>query len=799
MVRDLQYAVRVLIRQPLFSIVVLVTLAIGIGASTAIFSLVKGVLLDSLPYPGADALVVASERSPEGETDFVAPPTYLDWRARTQRISDLAAYRHVRHAFKSDEEPLDLPSLRATPNLLAVLETEPLLGRAFSAEEGTPGKDKVALLSHGMWQRHFGSASNVLGRQIELDAVLYTVVGVMPESFTFPPGNEIHLWTPLSFDPNDAHGRSRQARSLSVVGRLDDGATLEQARDELSAIGAGIASDHPDTNTGWGSQLTSAHEQLVQAVRPALLMLLGFVGFLLLIVCANVASLMMTRLMTRRREVALRAALGAGRLALVRQVLAESVVLASAGAALGLGLAFLGVRAARSLPVSNVPRLDSVSVDSGVLLFTAAVAMAVALMFGALPALEAARPRLRDSLNENARGGSIRARRVMSFIVAAEVAVAFVLLIGAGLTIKSFREMLDVDPGFRPDHVLAAQVYLPRAKYPDTEGRLQFFRETLERLRALPRVESAAAGNSLPMHPVGIDFALPFTIEGVDPEAFAERPRADIRAVTEAYFETMKIPLLRGRVIDATDREDSPHVALINETLRRRFFGEDDPMGKVIDNPHGKAEVIGVVADVHHYGLDAEPRPELYLAFSQNVFSGMSLVARTTTPPEELAADVRSVIWSVDADQAIYDISSMDQALSRWVFLPKLSATLLTLFAAVALFLATVGIYGVIAYSVSQRTTEMGLRMALGAGGTDLVRLVVLHSMSFVTLGLLVGLVAAVGVSRVLSQQLFGVMALDPVVFVVGLLALGFAALVASYLPARRATTVDPIEALRVD
>jgi len=783
----------------MFSLVALVTLTLGIGANTAIFSLVKGVLFDSLPYAEPESLVVVWERKPEGGTDFVSPPSYLDWKAQTSTLSGLAAYRHVRNAFKSDEEPLDLPSLRATPGLFTVLKSRAVLGRTFTEEEGTPGKDKVVVLSHGLWQRHFGSAPGVLGRQIELDAVSHTVVGVMGENFTFPPGNEIHLWTPLSFDPNDAHGRSRRARALSVVGRLTEGVTIEQAREELAAIAAGIATDHPDTNQGWSAFVESAHEQLVQSARPALLVLFAFVGFLLLIVCANVANLMLTRLMTRRREVALRAALGAGRLVLARQVLAESFVLAAAGAVLGLALAYLGVRVARNLPVSSLPRLSAIHIDLGVLLFTGVISVVVALSFGLLPAIRASRPRLRDSLNENARGVSTRARRVLSFIVAAEVAVAFVLLVGAGLTIKSFREILRVDPGFRPDHVLAAQVYLPRAKYTDSPGRLRFFRDVLDRLRGLPGVESAAAGNSLPMHPVGIDFALPFTIEGRDPEAFREEPRADIRAVTEGYFETMKIPLIRGRAIAATDREDSPHVVLINETLRRRYFGGEDALGKVIDNPHGKAEVIGVVADVHHYGLDAEPRPELYLAFSQNVFSGMSIVARTSASPEELASVVRQTIWSVDPDQAIYDTSTMEEAISRWVFLPRLSATLLAAFAAIAVFLAAVGIYGVIAYSVSQRTTEMGLRMALGADGADLVRLVVRDSMAFVGLGMGVGLLGSALLTQFLSGQLFGVSPLDPTVFLGVSVVLGGAALAASYLPARRATIVDPIEALRVE
>ena len=802
MLSDFQVAFRALVRQPVLSIVALATLVLGIGANTAIFSLVKGVVLDSLPYEASEELVVLREQKPQGETDSVAPPTYVDWKARTSTIETMAAFRHVRYGFRSADEPLDLPSLRATPELFDVLRSSAHVGRTFTEEEGTPGMDKVAVLSHGMWQRHFGSDRAVLGRQIELDAVLYTVVGVMGEDFAFPPGNDINLWTPLAFDPNDAHGRSRQARSLSVVGRLRSGTSVQQARDEMSAIAAALAEEYPDTNLGWGAVTESVHEQMVQTTRPALLMLLAAVGFLLLIVCANVASLMLARLATRRREVALRAALGAGRFALMRQVMAESILLSGAGAILGLGVAWFGIRIARNLPVAsavNVPRLDQIELDGGVLLFTAVVSVVVALGFGLLPAMRASSPQLRDSLNENSRGGSLKVRRALNAIVAAEVALALVLLIGAGLTIRSFREMMSVDPGFRPDHVMATQIYLPRAKYADSESRLRFFRDTLERLRATPGVVSAAAASSLPMHPVGIDFALPFTIEGQNPPASGEEPRADIRAATEGYFETMKIPLLQGRVIEARDREDSPHVALINETLARRHFVEQDPLGKIIDNPHGKAEVIGVVADVHHYGLDADPRPELYLAFSQNVFPGMSLVVRTTTPPERMVSDIRSSVWAVDSDQAIYDMSTMDQAISRWVFLPRLSATLLAAFAGAALLLASLGIYGVLAYSVSQRTTEMGLRMALGAGDSDLVGLVVRSSMKFVAIGIFVGLSASLVLTRFLSGQLFGVSRLDPLVFIGVSMLLALVAFVASVLPARRATRVDPLEALRVE
>ena len=798
-VRELRVGYRALARQPVLSLVALATLVLGIGANTAIFSVVKAVLLNSLPYADPRELFVLRERKPAGGTDFVAPPTYIDWREQADSFEAIAAYRPVRYAFRSDSEPIDLPSLRATPELFGLLGVEAALGRTFTEEEGTPGRDRVVLVSHGFWTRQFGGNPALVGRPIALDTELYTVVGVMPEDFAFPPGNEIHLWTPLSFDPNDAHGRSRRARALSVVGRLSEGVPPERAREEMSAIAARIAGEFPDTNAGWGVEMESVHEQLVASARPALLLLLATVSFLLLIVCANVASLMLARLATRRREIALRTALGARRREIVRQVLVESLLLSGAGAAIGIAAAYVLLRFAKEIEVASLPRLDQVSVDGGVLAFTALVSTGVALAFGLLPALHASRPELVSSLAENSRGGSIRTRRILGYIVAFEVALAVVLLVGAGLTLRSFREMMRVDPGFRPDSLLAAQIYLPQAKYPDQESRRRFFTEALERIRSLPGVRSAGAASALPMHPVGIDFALPFEIEGQNPPDSGEEPRADIRAATDGYFETMKIPLLSGRVLDERDREGAPPVVLINETLARRYFADEEPIGKVIVNPHGKGEIVGVTKDVHHYGLDADPRPELFLPFRQNVFSGMTVVVRTTSDPGRFASELRRTIWDVDSDQAIHDMSTMEEALARWVFLPRLSMTLLAAFALAALLLAAVGIYGVIAYSVSQRSTEMGLRMALGAEANDLVGLVVANSMGFVAAGIAAGLLLAMGLARFLSGRLFGVSSLDPMVYAGVALVLGLAALAASFFPARRAARVDPIESLRVD
>jgi putative ABC transport system permease protein len=799
LLREFRFAFRALAREPLLSLVAVATLVLGIGATSAIFSVVKTVLLDSLPYADPAELVVLRERKPEGAADLVSPPTFLDWRSRATTLEALAAYRLVRYAFRSDAEPLDLPSVKTTPELFDLLGVEAAMGRTFTLEEGAPGHDRVAILSHGFWTRQFGGSPSVVGRQIALDTQIYTVVGVMGEDFQFPPGNEIHLWTPLSFDPNDAHGRSRRARALNVVARLGEGISRERAQEEMSAVASGIAAEFADTNAGWGASVESVHEELVAAARPALLVLLATVSFLLLIVCANVASLMLARLQTRRREMALRSALGASRWALVRQVLLESLLLSGSGGVLGILAALLGVRMARHLPLDRVPRLGEAGIDGGVLAFTAIVSVLVALAFGLLPAFHASRRELVPSLSESSRSGSVGTRRVLGSIAGLEVALALVLLVGAGLSLRSFDQMMRVDPGFRPESLLAAQIYLPQAKYPDNESRLRFFTEALSRIRALPGVQSAGAASALPMHPVGIDFALPFSVEGRNPPASGEEPRADVRAATDRYFETMKIPLLAGRLLDERDRSDAPHVLVVNETLARRYFPGEEPMGKVIVNPHGKAEIVGVVGDVHHYGLDTDPRPEIYAPFPQSVFSGMTLVVRTTIDPEPFAAELRRTVSAIDSDQAIHDMSTLDQAIARWVFLPRLSVTLLSAFAAAALALAALGIYGVIAYSVSQRSAEMGLRMALGAGAPDLVRLVVGGSLRFVVPGMTAGLLLSTALARFLSGQLYGVSPFDPVVYLGVAALLGATALAASFLPAKRATRVDPIEALRAE
>ena len=710
----------------------------------------------------------------------------------------MTAFRSLRYAFAGNGEPLDVPSVRATPNLFAVLRADAILGRTFAPDEGTPGADRVAILSRAFWQRHFGGAPSVIGQKIQLDAQPYTVVGVMAAAFDFPPGGNVDIWTPLSFDPNDAHGRSRKARSLNVVGRLADGVSTGQAQREMTLVAGSLASTFPDSNTGWGVRVNSAQEQLVTTVRPALMLISGAVGFLLLIVCANVANLILARLSSRRTEIAVRAALGAGRAQLVRQVLAESVLLSTIGGALGLFVAWAGVRFVHALPEGSLPRMQDVRLDGGVLLFALLISLAVAVVFGLVPALQASRAGLRDTVN--AFSGSTTSSsggRLLSALVVVEVALALLLLVGAGLMTRSFAQLMRVSPGFEPNNLLAVQIYLPQAKYRAGIDRTRFYMTAIRRIASVPGVVSAAGVSALPMYPVGIDYALPFTIEGQAPPTNGEEPRADIRTATPGYFETMKIALIRGRFIEDRDRTGAPGTVVINETMARRYFGGENPIGKVVKNPHGAAEVVGIVSDVKHYGLDSSARAELFMPAWQQPLNGMSLVVRTSSDPKAFVETIRREVLTIDAEQPIFDASAMVDVVARSVFLPRISMLLLVAFAVLALVLAVVGIYGVVSYTVAQRTRELGVRMALGAGASDTLRLVLGRSMWLVGMGTVCGLVASVVVTRAISGLLYDVSPLDPIVFVGVSLVLAAAGFLASLIPAHRATRVDPIVALR--
>ncbi len=791
-----KYASRALGRQPTFLFVALLTLALGIGATTAIFSVIKAVVLNPLPYDAPEQIAVLSEVNPEGSQERVSVPTFEDWQREGRSLQSMAAYRQVDFSYAGTGDPRNVPGVRATPDLFTVLRAQAMLGRTFAPEEAVVGADRVVVVSHGFWSRVLGADPAAVGRTIQLDAVPFTVVGVMPPAFEFPTSASVEVWTPLAFDPKDLHGASRRARSLTVVGRIADGASMTQAQNELSVLARRIAVAHADSNAGWGARVVAAHEQLVAQSRPALVVLMGAVGFLLLIVCANMANLQLARSSSRRREIAVRGALGAGRWEVARPILAESLLLAGGGGLLGLVVAYGGLRVLASLPAGELPRADRIQLDGGVLLFAMAVSVGVALAFGVLPALRAAGD-LRGQMHESSGStGSPYARRVLSGLVVMEVALALVLLVGAGLMTRSFQKLLAVSPGFDATNLVAARVLLPTTKYNQRPAVARFYEDVIERLRRAPGVTGASAVSAMPLHNVGAAGALPFTVAG-QPPPDTEDPLADVRIVAPGYFDTMKIALLHGRVLDERDVETGPRTSVINQTMARRYFPDRSPIGQIIQNPHGKSEVVGVVGDVRNQGLESEPKKQVYLPMRQSPSAGMALVARTTGDPGAFGATMQRVIWDVDAEQPIYELSTVDQILARAVFLPRLSTTLLALFAFAALILAALGIYGVLSYSVGERTKEIGLRLALGATAGDAVSLVVRHSITLVALGGVVGLAASIGLARSLAGVLYGVGPFDVPAFAAAAGLLMLAAVLASVLPALRTTRVDPMVALR--
>ena len=791
-----RYAFRTLRRQPTFAIVSIVTLALGIGANTAIFSVIKTVVLNPLPYEAPEKIAILWEVNPDGNQGPVSVPTFEDWKREAKSFESLAAYRHIDLSFKGTGDPQNVPALKATPDLFNVLKSQASLGRTFTADEAVVGKDRVVVLSHGFWTRALAGDASVIGKSIQLDSVPYTVVGVMPAAFEFPTSTNVEAWTPLAFDPKDMHGRSRRARSLTVIGRMASGVTALQAQQEVSLIASRIATEFKDSNAGWNARVVAAHDQLVGASRPALMVLMGAVGFLLLIVCANMANLLLARLSSRRREMAVRGALGASRWEVARPVIAESLLLSFVGGALGLILATVGLRALGTMKEAQLPRMDQLHLDGGVLLFTFVISIGVALTFGLIPALRASRQELRDVMHESSGStSSPYARRMLSGLVIIEVALALVLLVGAGLMTRSFSKLLQVSPGFDSTNLVAARVLLPTTKY-QRANQVRFYEAVLERVKREPGVTSASAVSAMPLHDVGAAGALPFNVEGQQPPP-TEDPLADVRIVAPGYFETMKIKLLEGRFLDERDAEVGPRTSVINETMARRYFPNESPLGRIIQNPHGKSQVVGIVGDVHNQGLDREPRKQVYLPLKQSPTAGMALVARTERDAASFGNAIQRAIWEVDPAQPIYELSTMDQILARAVFLPRLSTTLLALFALAALLLAALGIYGVLSYSVSQRTKEIGLRMSLGASGGNTVAMIVRSSVAMVAIGGVIGLAAAVILARSMAGILYGVGPFDLPSFALAASTLLIAGVVASLLPALRTTRVDPVVALR--
>jgi len=799
--QDCRYGMRMLLRNPGFTIVAVLALALGIGANSAIFSVVNTILLRPLPYKNPGALVMIWEEATHlGFPRNTPPPAnFIDWREQSRVFEAMAAMAERSFNLTGVGEPERLDGRRVSANLFSLLGVDAQLGRGFLPEEDQPGT-RVVVLSYGLWQRHFGSDPGIIGRPLTLSGESYTVVGVMPRSFQFPTRGD-QLWVPIAFPAEEA--KQRGNHYLEVVARIKPGHSLKQAQAEMDTIAARLARQYPEDNVRIGAVVTPLHEQVVGDIRPALLVLLGAVGFVLLIACANVANLLLARAAVRQKEIALRLALGASRSRLTRQFLAESVLLAALGGGVGLALSLAGINVLKAFIPENISQAQAINIDGKVLLFTVLVSLATGLVFGLAPATQASNFNLNETLKEGGRdsGSGSRGNRLRSLLVISEVAVSFILLIGAGLLINSFLHLRNLDPGYRADHLLTMKVALPETKYPDKERRAPFYSELIRRVQTLPGVQSVAVASNLPLTYNGD--SVPIGIEGRADPPPDQRPDVILRVVSPGYFSTMGIALVQGRDFTEQDKGESLRVVVISEKTARHFWPGEDPIGKRLkpgsttsDGPW--REVIGVVKDVRQNDFVAEPKMQMYMAYPQvGSFAPNALVVRTNVEPLSLGAAVRRTVWEIDKDQPVSDIRSMDEIVSEAVARQRFSMLLLGVFAGLALVLAAVGIYGVMSYSVAQRTREIGIRMALGAKSSDVLKMAVGQGLRLVFAGVVIGLAAALILTRVMASLLFGVSATDPATFATISLVLFSAALLASYIPARRATKVDPMVALR--
>ncbi|HYO98620.1 MAG TPA: ABC transporter permease [Pyrinomonadaceae bacterium] len=807
--QDLRYGFRMLLKSPAYTFVAVLALALGIGANSAIFSVVNAVLLRPLPFTEPERLVILWEKSETQDTS-VAYPNFLDWRDENKTFEQITAYRRDSFNLTGAGEPERLAGRLVTGNFFATLGVRPFAGRDFVAGDDQPSSAPTVMLGHGFWQRRFGGDLSVINRQLTLNDKSYTVVGITPADFRFGSDTDIYVPIGLSVAEVPFYKERGSHPGLWVAARLKPGATIEQARAELDTIMARLGQQYPETNKGRRVHIESLYENTVREVRPALLVLLGAVAFVLLIACANVANLLLARSAARQKEIAIRTALGAGRWRIMRQLLTESLLLAVMGGLVGLLLALWGTDLLIAAAPDDVPRLADARVDLRVLGFTLGVAVLTGLVFGLAPAVQASKTDLNESLKETERGSTGSRQNLRGALVVAEVALALVLLIGAGLMVKSLWQLQQVETGFDPNRVLALQLSLKGDKA--EPAKVQNFLAQVEgRVKSLPGVEAVAFTNGLPFAGAAEQS---FGIAGQPPDASGDTsPYPAVRYTTSpGYLQALGIKLRRGRYFTPHDRADSTPVVVIDETLAQKYFPNQDPLGQRLQFGQPGAppyEIVGVVGHVKHYGLDGEVpvEPQFYLALDQvspqsmsNVAGGISVVVRTRgEEPQQLAGAVRAQLLAIAPDQPVFGVRTMKEIVGDSIGSRRFSMVLLLAFASVALVLAAVGIYGVMAYSVTQRTHEIGIRMALGAQADDVLRMVLRQGLLLILTGIAAGLFAAFALTRVLAGLLYGVSATDPLTFACISLLLVLVALVACYLPARRATKVDPMVALRYE
>ena len=811
LIQDIKFGLRMLLKSPSLSIVATIALALGIGANTAIFSVVNAVLLRPLPFPASESLVALFETDTQrgGIRGSHSYPNFFDLRSQSTVFEHVACYHSADFVMTGRGDPVRLQGAVVTAALFPLLGVAPLHGRMFLPDEDKPsGAGRVAIISEQLFRKRFGSDPSIVNQAITLDGVSFTVVGVMPDSLEFPIQNEpVELWTTIA---GDASGKTpvtaaRGAHFLRVLGRLKPNVTEQQAQSELSAIAARLEQSYPDTNTHKGLRLESALTVLVGDIRPALLILFGAVACVLLIACANVANLLLARATSRHKEIAVRTALGASRWRVIRQLLTESILLSLVGGAVGLRLAVWWADLLIALGKEDIPRAVHVAIDWRVLGFTLGVSVLTGLIFGLVPAFQSSKTELVESLKEGGRSGSEGARRnrMRSVLVVSELAIAVVLLVAAGLLIQSLWRLQNVNSGLQPDNVLTFNLGLPETRY-DAAKQGKFFSDLKKRLESSPGVQSASTILPLPLS--NDRFMISFQIEGRE-VAPKDEPSADIFFTGVDYFRTMGIPIVKGRDFNDRDQHGSPPVVIVTEEFARQYFPNEDPIGKRMrpgistydDEDESYREIVGVAADIRNRSLNAEPKPAYYVPQTQIPFSQMTVVVKTLNDPHSLVSGMTKEVAAMDADLPLFGVKTMREYLSSSVATPRFSTTLLSIFAGVALVLTLVGLYGVMSYSVAQRTNEIGIRLALGAQSRDVLLMIVKQGSLLIFLGLALGLAGAYAASRLLASLLFGVTAKDPFTFAVVAVLLGLVGLLACYIPAWRATKVDPMDALRCE
>ncbi len=794
--RDLRFAARQLLRQPMFTAVATLTLALGIGANTAIFSTLDAVLLRDPPFQSPDRLAVLWEQKRTGERSHepVSAANFRDWQRETRTFQSLAAWTQWDHTLTGLGEPQEIPTVRVSGSLFSLLGASPRMGRAILPEDEQPGRDRVVVLSHAFWLQHFAARPDVIGRVVRLDDEPKTVIGVKPPPVRFPGDARVAMWLPLTFSSSELITRSE--RRFEVIGRLAPGATLTAARREMEDISRRLALAYPASNTGWSVEIAPLREVMSGTAGRPLVILLGAAGFVLLIACANVAHLSLARATHRQRELGIRTAVGANRPQLLRLLLSESALIATLGGVGGVALAYWGVELVSTVGAATLPGWSIVRVDGRVLGFAAAMSMLTALASGLAPALHASRatPRTIEHTKGAGAAGLSRLRRIL---IVGEIAVSFILLVGAALLLRSFGKILREDPGFQPERLLAATVFLPEQKYQTGVQEAAFFGSLLERLEAVPAIVDAGAVTSLPLNAVGIDYGLPFAVAG-ESVTLADAPRVDFRVASPNYFRTLGVPL-SGRDFTTHDGAGAPKVVIINRSLAQRVFGSAVPIGRqvLIGGGIGRAEVVGVAGDVRHKGLDTQPGPEMYVPLAQYPHGGMTVVVRTRGDPLDLAPVLKAQVSTIDPTLAISQLTTVPQLLSESVSRQRLTSILLGSFAAVALVVAALGIYGLLAYLVGRQTREIGVRLALGAHPSWMMRAVLRQGVSLAAIGIAVGAGGALLITRLLAGLLYEITPHDPATFAaIGLLFVTVA-LLACAVPARRAARIDPMVALR--